>query len=930
MHRRALPCQATLSGQGLGTILPSSNHARIRHRSSSAASAKRRPPPRLPKHQYNEAKQVTMKIIDRAARQPNDWKHTHTLRGEEKRLGATIQLDASSTRGMSMEKAANTIITHGIVLGQVSLDRRRRLVILTTHGEVWQPIREDVAFTIPDFVPTDLVSRCGLLAYATDQTQINARIEVLKRLRDLDRNIERAYNFVCQKSTEVYYKVRSPDPHKWAETTVAEVAHMITPKSDTLTLFATHKYMMSNALYFIAQDSYESIQTLRVRPKSHVDNIRTIQDWSRRNDGPIQSFAVKARKIIAASQEIQKVSQGEAPTVAPASHVWTETDREILTFLQNSLRRTRTMQLDPYSLGQCFILKQLSLDRPRIDDSEVHKALIDLGVLAPWLDLVSLEPDLDLNTEPESTSSQIKVKEAITAKGFASIASSTHETPLGPEDFYPTDPLDSVRHDFGDLPVFIIDEGSAEELDDGVSIERIPSEPDNFWAHVHIADLASIMPPTHVFAKEASVRSESAYFIHRSWPLFPRNLMKNPQYGLSLGAREAGQPTPVLTFSSKINGQGEMTDFKVRAGLIRNTQVVTYNEVDAALGFKEIPYWYPFGRILQSKPTFRTLSESHISDLRDLRTIANRVIAKRQRENVVLFSRPVPEIKSVMRPPEIYGPVFEPTIFRGFPTFEYSVADASDLDTGSHGMVSEMMKLASRAASRFCTERGVPMIRRSADPRMMVINGNPQELFDLRTPNNYVRHDLGLVRVESGPAGEYTLESKAHYGLGVPDGEGYCRTTSPLRRYIDLVSHWQLHHALLGSAAPTTGPPFDTNQLMKMAVSAHATEKLHQGLKRRHLRYWQLMILQRWADGTASGLERHDDPLQMLKGVTLSTPTQNESTGKFHVEASIRLLGLSASLEGLDSSDIPPGTTLPVKVQECRLGVRPQLLVTLK
>ncbi|KAF8071867.1 hypothetical protein FPV67DRAFT_1412259 [Lyophyllum atratum] len=901
-----------------------------------------------------------MQIIDRVARPPPGWKHTHTLRGEEKRLSALIPLDVSSKRGLSIEKATydadqehseeegdsptihlslgtfvearrNHISTHGVVLGHIVSERRKRLVVLTTAGEVWQPVREDIAFNIPDFVSADLVARCGQQAFPAQQTQKRARVEVLKRLKELSRTLEKTYNPVSQKSAQVYNTVSSSDPNKWSQTTTTEVARLINPNPDKITLFATHNYLMTNSLFFTAHHSYGVNEVFHVRPKSHVDNIHTIRDWSRLHDGPIQSFAGRARKVIAANQEAQKISRTELPSYSPATHVWTESDRKILMFLQHSLRRTRTTQQDPYSLGQSFILKQIHPMRPCVNDDEVQKTLVDLGVLAPWQDLMMLEPALDLDVEPEATSSTVKAREAVAQKGIEALASSTHKTPLGPEDLYPSDPLDSVRHDFGDLPVFVVDEASAEELDDGVSIERIPSEPDSLWAHVHIADPASLIPPTHILAKEASIRSESVYFIHRSWPLFPRSLMEHPKYGLSLGVREDGLPTKVLTFSTKVNSRGEVTDFKVRAGLIRKIHVITYDEVDAALGSPEVPRWYPFGSRPQPKPTPRPLTESQVKDLRDLYTASRRLVDKRQRDGVLIFSQPVVQITSIAPPPsELSAPTFEPTTFKGFPTFGYSVADMFAVDTGARSMVAEMMKLASRAASRFATERGLPMIRRGSDPRLSGFTGFPQELSDMRTSNNYVRHDLGIFRVDMAPIGEYSLEPMAHYALGISQGEGYTRATSPLRRYLDLVAHWQIHHALLGSAAPTTSPPFDTARLSELSISVPATDALSRVIGRTHQRYWQLMLLKRWAEDTANGVERGDDPLQRLEGVTLSAPTTNKSTGKYHVETHIRLLGINVSLEDLDTPDIPPGTTLPVKVQECLLGVRPKLLLTLK
>ncbi|KAK2076306.1 hypothetical protein QBZ16_000830 [Prototheca wickerhamii] len=57
-----------------------------------------------------------------------------------------------------------------------------------------------------------------------------------------------------------------------------------------------------------------------------------------------------------------------------------------------------------------------------------------------------------------------------------------------------------------------------------------------------------------------------------------------------------------------------------------------------------------------------------------------------------------------------------------------------------------------------------------------------------------------------------------HAGLGLP---GYVQVTSPIRRYGDLLAHWQLKAALRGEPAP-----FDPGQLaLEVAASGAATQE---------------------------------------------------------------------------------------------------------
>jgi len=804
------------------------------------------------------------------------------------------------------------------------INRRRRIGILTSNGEVWWPVRQDIQFVIPSVAPTDLVQRCGNLeeCVPSNRTEIQARIEVLKRLREVERVMDRAYHATLQKSVKTYDLVKSPDPMKWSQVSVMDVARLHHRNPDIYAIFATHKYMMSNPAHFVASHSYETTQMFNVRPQSQIDEIQTVQSWSRIHDGPIASFAEKARKVMEFNQATHAKSRGENPRQSLATHAWSPEDKVILCFLQHSLRQTRSSQSDPYSLGRSTILKALNPKGPLIDDETVRQALVDLGVFAPWQDLVSLSPDLVLDHE---------LKVGVEAQDIAvlkSLSAPCKSTPLGPEDFHPSDPLEALRHDFGDLPVFVIDEATAEELDDGISIEKIPAEPGHLWAHIHVADPAAVIPPTHVLAQQARRQNSTAYFIQRSWPLFPRH---DPVHNLSLGSK-LDHPKQVLTFSAKVNNMGEIIDFKVRAAIVRNIHVVTYDDVDAALGIPAPPAWYPYGKqCLGPRPSLRTLTDGQAQDLRALYEVSESFVAKRQREGVFVLGQPKVDIRNVIRPPaDLRSPTLEPSAFKGFPTFEYRVMDLEHLDSGAHSMVAELMKVASRVASRFCLEHNVPALRRVSNFSQGDLSVDLGTVLNMRSRNGYVSFDQAAQYLRVGSTASYVLEPLGHFGLGVPAGEGYIRATSPLRRYLDLVHHWQIHHALLGSTASSRTPPFDSAHLGELAISVGSSERLERMTQRNHKKFWQIMLLKRWADDTAQGVEREHDPLQNLVATTLGKPSLHSLTRKLHVEVHIRSLGMGAMLENLDNPELPIGSEIPVKVLMARLGVRPHLEVVQK
>ncbi|KAG5342265.1 hypothetical protein C0989_004109 [Termitomyces sp. Mn162] len=831
-------------------------------------------------------------------------------------------------------KVRSLIVSHGVVIGQAIVQRRVKMITLMNTGDIWFPGRHDVQFAIPNFIPVDLAERCWLDKLSLSLAQKAARIEVLRRIREMECKAEIRHNMVSMKCVRVnaYDQVKSPDPDAWNTTTLRDIAQLISSELDELTLCGLHKYIMSNPVYFVADQCYDINQIIHVRPQTHIDNINTIKEWTRMSDGPIQSFAAKAGRLIPEYQQIQYASRAESPSCEPAAHAWTEDDRTILKFLHNSLRQARATQLDPYSLGVSHVLKQINPDK-LVEDCDLYQTLINIGALAPWQDPASLDPALGLDIEPEPTSSWKKEQEAIATRGFVSMASSGTETPLGPEDFHRTDPLESVRHDFGDLPVFVIDDANAQELDDGISIERIPSEPDNLWMHVHVADPASLIPPTHVLAKEASIRATTVYFKHRSWPLFPKSLMAHPTLGLSLGRKTDESPLRVITFSGKVDKTGQLLDYKVRAGLIKNVNVITYEQANEVLGLPNDLCWYPFGRQpphLRSSFKPAHLTDSCVKDLRDIQEVADRFLAQRYNAGIIISAKNSVSLEPIVKPPpEVFGPISEPKTFRGFPTFEYSVIKASDLDSGAHVVVAESMKMAARIASRFCTEHNIPIMRRFATPSIFSSSVDIQEIRDMRTPNCHVPGHFILDKLEVPCQAGYSLEPKAHYPLGLPEGEGYTRSTSPLRRYIDLVVHWQIHHALLGSKASKPSPLFNTEEIWEIAKAGETHEKTARVLERVHERFWQFMFIKRWAQENG-GFDNSDGPLSNLKAYTLSKVNLNSRTGVLQVQIECPQLGIFGMLENLSDRDMPAGSEVEVKLRNIALGTRPQIHFNLR
>lgn len=145
-------------------------------------------------------------------------------------------------------------------------------------------------------------------------------------------------------------------------------------------------------------------------------------------------------------------------------------------------------------------------------------------------------------------------------------------------------------------------------------------------------------------------------------------------------------------------------------------------------------------------------------------------------------------------------------------------------ETTSHQIVSEAMVLANFLAARFLADQGLPAIYRSqTEPREPIDRHEPKNLLKLWQD----RRKLSRVVMDLTP--------HSHWGLGLPC---YTLATSPIRRYLDLVTHRQILSVLSG--AP---PLYNADQLEKILLTIEPAMRRAAFLKGKRLRYWLLKYL---------------------------------------------------------------------------------------
>ncbi|OBZ72169.1 Exoribonuclease II, mitochondrial [Grifola frondosa] len=532
-----------------------------------------------------------------------------------------------------------------------------------------------------------------------------------------------------------------------------------------------------------------------------------------------------------------------------------------------------------------------------VNDIMVLNLLNDTGVIAPWEDVATRELDINLPMTGVVAQQTKQIKLTTT-----SISNSPVAAPFGPGEFYAHDIAESIRHDFGRLPVYVIDDVHAEELDDGVSIERIPSEPGFTWLHVHVADPTAILPPTHALSQQAYRQLETYYFVDRTIPMLPRGEIFER---MSLGyASQSGQPENVMSFSMKVNEEGEIVDYKVRAGLVRNVKQLRYDDVDAAMGLPPVAISYPFGNPNASGQLQTPKYDSTtMEDLSLLRKVTRKLVDERVQNGAFTFT--IGSVTMSIDP----KPTFEllgtsrPSRFSGFPQMTYMVQEMAVQESGSRQIVAECMKSASRVASRFFRDRGIPAIRRSVAQMQTEVQGGMELLMASRDENGYAPYHTAVKLGIISPGSRYDLIPAAHSLLGVPDGEGYTRVTSPLRRFCDMIAHWQIKHALLSPSQPSS-PLFSEDWLRRFADNLGMHESKTRRMQMVQNNFWAMRFLQRWIAEWEMGAHRDEpNPLDSLIAQSSGNVMLDWRTSTHQLQVFLPQLGLKATLNDINTDD---------------------------
>lgn len=160
--------------------------------------------------------------------------------------------------------------------------------------------------------------------------------------------------------------------------------------------------------------------------------------------------------------------------------------------------------------------------------------------------------------------------------------------------------------------------------------------------------------------------------------------------------------------------------------------------------------------------------------------------------------------------------------------------------------------LAGQSAAKWCAERQIPVMYRGTVEPPSQENLSAEELRDVINEHHKKHGDvpelLGIQLIRALGRAITHYSSLPHKIIGVP---GYVKVTSPLRRFSDMIAHWQIEaavryeartgkkfNALNKAASSQNVLPFSLRQIQESIVTLTPRERIISIAKRDATLYW--------------------------------------------------------------------------------------------
>ena len=620
------------------------------------------------------------------------------------------------------------------------------------------------------------------------------------------RNIEQLrsqYRYESGEIARLYRGYLALQPHESAIVRVGDVANFffsVDVSNSFENIHFMHLVMMEDKYNFRPDPhSYVKLQTFRLHSEANSRDFQLATKWSQTLSEEFNAFIQKCQARITSKRTGQQT----------ASDPFDENDKVLLDLCTQYVLTIRQVQLSPYASTAATILQSTGMYS--------HLEEYDRGAILGFLDDIGERIEKDHHfADLQQTMETLNIPPLLHAP----------QPILKPR---PTEDICAhIRHDFGPLPVYVIDDIDAQELDDGISIETFAD--DDPILHVHIANPTAFLPLDSEAFTFARRRNESVYLTEGTSAMLPPALFPQVKC-IGLNGNSTG-PQNVLTMSAQVRKDGSLGDVNIRCGIVRNVIVTTYAEMDGLLGQLREPWaaHLPKRSLLRTQNWSPAISDeakrgSHSISTRDIEILTSIWnITRRHSEYRARYGG------------FAYG-ADRPAIEFGKDN-SMKISESTLGSSPSRRLVMNAAIIANSAAARFASDRNIPLLYRA---QKNYISPHSQTDYENLLDNRYIDPSSGIQQLDVPLKHAFRFQkwighpvlttsplSHEMMGLLTKDG-GYTRVTSPLRRFSDLIGHYQLTSYLLYGISKLS---FSTLELQDLGSEIMLKESLYSKIKK--------------------------------------------------------------------------------------------------
>ncbi|MDF2546761.1 MAG: ribonuclease [Anaerosolibacter sp.] len=331
------------------------------------------------------------------------------------------------------------------------------------------------------------------------------------------------------------------------------------------------------------------------------------------------------------------------------------------------------------------------------------------------------------------------------------------------------------RRDLRNEQIVTIDGADAKDLDDAVSVKKLPNG--NYLLGVHIADVTYYVKEGKPLDKEALKRATSVYLVDRVIPMLPRKLSNGM---CSLNPRV---DRLTLSCSMEIDNKGQVVEHEVYESVIKTCERMTYTDVSDILEKQDEELLKRYDYLLDHFKTMEELCK----------------ILRKRRDDRGNIDFDFDESKIVLD--ESGKPI-------DIKRYERRIANR---------IIEEFMLVCNETVAEHYYWANIPFVYRiHEEPDMEKIEAfnkfihnfgyhlkgvntevHPKALQDLlkKVAGQKEERIINTLMLRSLKQAKYSPECSGHFGLAA---QYYSHFTSPIRRYPDLQIHRIIKESLQG------------------------------------------------------------------------------------------------------------------------------------